>query len=262
MRMNEDIENGSALDLYDDGNVKIPGNLKVDTLTADNVLIKRNRARYIRVGNIHSTNLYDLFGENKKDKTSEFAVADYWSLIKIRVLDHDGNNILVTKTGISVMKIEGDPYTNTINIGTGAKQNPIYSANENKITNIINGNIYSNPGIPSDNLSISNILGYHGGKGIHQLEIDLVDEYDIACIELYNRYTSITDKQFRTSDGDLKNKNENETSISYDGIPGIGIKVSSRMNGTIVELISADKIINRSIHTGLWTDVYFKQYIL
>ena len=77
MRMNEDIENGSALDLYDDGNVKIPGNLKVDTLTADNVLIKRNRARYIRVGNIHSTDLYDLFGGKKEDKKSEFAVADY-----------------------------------------------------------------------------------------------------------------------------------------------------------------------------------------
>ena len=186
------------------------------------------------------------------------------SLIKIRVLDHDGNNILVTKTGIRVNKIEGDPYTNTVKTVTGSysSQNPVYSADKNKITNIINGDIYSNPGKPSDNLSITNILGYHGGTEQHQLEIDLDDEYDIACIELYNRYTSITDKQFRNSDGDVKNKDKYYTTTSYDGIPGIGIKVSSRMNGTIVELISADKIINRSIHTGLWTDVYFKQYIL
>jgi hypothetical protein len=271
MRMNEDIENGSALDLYDDGNVKIPGNLKVDILTADNVLIKRNRAQYIRVGNMQSTDLYNLFGIKKDATTSDFAVNNYWSLIEIRVFDREGINRSSTSndTGVSVKSLKGIPYTRFVKSGIGvyATSKEIYSANENKITNIINGEIYSNPNKPSDNLSITNIKGYHGDTGKHQLEIDLVNEYDISYIELYNRFSNILDTQIMIN-GDVNKKYS--TSLGFDGIAGEGINVSSRMNGTIVELISAippgkteqDRIINRSIHTGLWTDVYFKQYTL
>ena len=265
MRMNEDIEKGTALDLYDDGNVKIPGNLKVDTLTVDNILIKRNKARYIRVGNMQS-DLNKLVGENKV-KTSGLAVDDYWSLIEIKVFDHKGIDITATASGITVKNVEGggEAYTKTITTTKTSKS--IYLPSENKPQNIINNMIYSDPRKPSDNLSTTNILGYHGGKGPQQLEIDLVNEYDISYIELYNRFSVVSDNQI-IKDGKVDTKYS--TSSGYDGIAGVGIHETSRMNGTIVELISSippgktldDRIINRSIHTGLWTKIYVKQYIL
>ena len=271
MRMNEDIEKGTALDLYDDGNVKIPGNLKVDTLTVDKILIKRNKARYIRVGNMQSTDLNKLVGEKNEVNTSELAVNDYWSLIEIKIFDHKGINITTTTTGIGVTGIEGGAYTNTITTGAGIYKSSkdIYLPSENKPQNIINGRIYSDSRKPSDNLSTTNILGYHGGKGPQQLEIDLVNEYDISYIELYNRFSVISDNKIMI-DGEKKSKSDYTSNNNYDGIPGVGIDETSRMNGTIVELISSippgktldDRIINRSIHTGIWTRIYVKQYIL
>jgi len=221
----------SVLELYDNGDVNIPGNLKVSTLVTNNIFQKRNKARYIRVGNMITIGLPDLNGKIEEINNSELAVENNWSLIEIKVINHSGKNVALNK---DVSIINSIAY----------RKNNIFGANlydDNKYSNIINGIIF-NGNIPHDNLSSGNVTGYFGGDGFHQLEIDLNNEDDIYSIELYNRFNG--------------SKSDN------------GIHISARMNGTVVELISGDKnkpetlIINRRIHTGLWTSVYSKEYIL
>ena len=185
------------------------GNITGINLIANNILTKRNKARYIRVGNkmTPSTEIKNLDGSTNTDVSP--SAQDFWHLIEIRVLDKDGINkaekLEVTAVGVST------PYGST------------------KINNITNGLIHASDS--GDNIK----NGYEGGKGLHQLEIDLTSEIEIHTIELFNRV--------------LKN-------------------YGSRMNGTVVELISGDKtkpetlIINRRIHTGLWNYEYYRQYIL
>jgi hypothetical protein len=176
----------SVLELYDNGDVNIPGNLKVHRLVVNNIYKKRNKARYIRVGN----------------KKSELAVPNYWSLKQIKVFDHNDINVA-----------QGNSVIVTTNLGS-----PVVMSTYNNDPN---------------NIVKDNMDGYYGGLGEHELQIDLVDEYDIYRIELYN--INITNYQ------------EN----------------LSRMNGTNVELISYDgQTINRKIHTGLWKSVFSKEYIL
>jgi len=109
----------------------------------------------------------------------------------------------------------------------GGLTDNIHIKNSTSYTNITNGKIFDPPkSIPYTNIN----HGYEGGVGRHLLEIDLTKEYDIDAIELYNRYDS---------------------------------SKTNNMNGTIVELISGDKLtINRRIHTGLWYTTYSKEYIL
>ena len=224
-RMNGDIDKGSVLELYDNGNVNIPGNLEVGDLTTNYCLTKRNRARFIRVGNFQSTDLKELMINNPETKFSIPNIAlDNWQLIEIRVFDHKGVNVSKEKN-VSKIPGSGEPYPLPI---------------KTPIENIVNGIIFKNPKIPSDNIS----EGYIGGVGRHLLQIDLCDEYDISHIELYNRFV-------------YEYGNEN---------------ITTRMNGTIVELISGKKdnpndpykpdIINRRIHTGIWTNIMSKEFLL
>ena len=193
--------------------------------------------------------------------TSELAVKDYWSLIEIKVFDHNDINVALVGSAIN---IAGDPHK-PLHIRTN--QDLISTVNIPK--NIISGTIFNN-NIMHDNLSIGsitgNFTGYFGGTGYHQIEITLKEEVDIYRIELYNRYNydydTVLYKKYEKAYND-----DYSSSIAiantYDGIPGVGIHISARMNGTIVELINSDKsFVNRRIHTGLWTSVMSKEYIL
>ena len=151
---------GPILDLYENGDVNINGNLKVNT-----VLTKRNKARYIRVGNkmTPSTQIKNLDGSTNTD-VSPLAI-DNWHLIEIKVLSgglNVANNATITAIG-------------------GITDNIKYESNTS-YANITNGIIFKET--QSDNIS----HGYMGGVGRHLLEIDLTREYDIDAIELYSRY--------------------------------------------------------------------------
>ena len=198
----------SVLELYDNGDVNIPGNLKVSELYVNNIYQKRNKAKYIRVGNMITTDLSSLNGQTK----SELAVPNYWSLTQIRVYDHKGDNVARSATNVST--IHSKTFT--------------FPGYNNIPSNIVNSELLYN-NVPGT----STMIGYYGGVGYHLLEIELKEEYDIYRIELYNMY-----------------------------IPS-DLEKTSRMNGTMVELINYDhSFVNRRIHTGLWTSVFSKEYTL
>jgi hypothetical protein len=183
-RMNGDIDKGVALDLYDDGKVIIPGDLEVSYLSVKNLISKRNRARYIRVGNIKSTDLVQRSTGQPLDKNKDipdFSLKYNWHLIEIRVFDTTGKNVSHGKT---VTKLSGEKYVDD------AKNK--MTSSENIESNIVNGKIFKNPKSPTDNMVTGSVRGYQGrgrGGGVnskHQLEIDLatdtIKEYDISHI--------------------------------------------------------------------------------
>jgi hypothetical protein len=246
--MSDDMVFGPNAKISKDGNIE-GNNLKLKgNLTVNDILIKKNRARIIRVGNINSTDVIDensfknafrflgnannanaastTSAEKKKDKS--LAAEDFWSLIEIRVFDDTGINRAANGT---VKQITGKPDTSQFKF--------------NKVDFIIDGDIFR---INKDN--DNGVNGYIGGKGKHLLEINLGDEYNISQIQLFNRNDPIDPKE---------------------------PKVSNRMNDTIVELISDlnytnatanDKTVpqvlylNRRINTGLWDGIYYKEFIL
>jgi len=201
------------------GNASIQGNLAVD----GNIFNAKNKAKYIRVGNMYSTDIPELStGIKRTDSVSPLAYPA-WLLVEIKVYDHNGTNVALNRP---VTRLRGNPLID--------REQQITETN-NKIENITNGKIFNNSStIPTDNLypkNNNNIMqGYMGNNSQHQLEIELDIQYDISHIELYNRF-------------------------NFD--------FTVRMNGTVVELINHDKtFINRTIHTGIWTGTYSKEYIL
>jgi hypothetical protein len=106
-----------SLELYDSGDVNIPGNL-----TVNNIITKKNRARFIRVGNMKSYNIfteaeYKRIGEepaSTTDSTSTTApiIEKYWTLIEIRVFDDTGTNIALNK---DVKLKEGEMFNSRYN---------------------------------------------------------------------------------------------------------------------------------------------------
>lgn len=182
---------GAKLDIHKDGNaffagnITIPGRLSAKditipgNLTANDVITNKNKARYIRVGNMKSIDIINRnTGVKSTNSDSPLAVKNYWTLIEIRVLDKNGVNLAELK---DVKQNQGNPTNNTIP------------------TNITNGKIFPDSSKPSKDNYLD---GYHGGTGTHQLEIDLGNEYDIDAIELYNRY--------------IAGKDENKSSPTYD----------------------------------------------
>ncbi len=199
-------------------------NLK-GNLKVNNVLTTKNRARYIRVGNkmTPSTIINNLDGSTNTDV----------SPLAIDNLDGSTNTDVSPLANDNWHLIEIKVLSSGLNVANNATVTPVgeITDNNNKkydtntsYANITNGIIFGNT--QTDNI----IHGYRGGKGRHLLEIDLTKEYDIDAIELYSRYSGNT---------------------------------ANEMNGTIVELISGDKLtINRRIHTGIWHRTYSKEYIL
>jgi hypothetical protein len=149
-RMIGNTNKSAVLDLYENGDVNISGNLKVN-----NVLKTKNRARFIRVGNIQSiTSEFSgnlIISDTTTPQTNNPlpGVEKDWSLIEIKVFDHKGGNIAKDK------KV-------TIKVGSALNNSPP--------TNITN------------NIGV----GYQGTGDRNQLEIDLGDEYDISQIQLFN----------------------------------------------------------------------------
>jgi len=238
------------------GDVSIQGNLTVNG-DINNILTRKNRARFISVGNMKSTDIftetdYKRINEglasafasmNSKSTTlttksttsttksttstatdTSFIESD-WALIEIRVFDDTGTNIalrknVIWKSGTRIIGFDGKSFVyNPTNITNGK----ISIMNEDKTGTTYSGDMYLN--------------GYQGeGKNpLHQLEIDLEGEYNISQIQLFNtRIPSFT----------------------------------KRMNDTIVELITGDinkpetLIVNRRINTGLWDGIYSKEFIL
>lgn len=249
-KINSYIDGTNVLELYDNGDVNIPdiiipgstgstgtpiiSKLKVNTLEFNGNFQKRNKAQYIRVGNIRA-------GTNSNIK-QEFALPNYWHLIEIRVFNQKGENVSENKTGATGPSFSS---VDTVKGVLGIDNKPFYNSNKN---NIINGTIFTDPAKLIDN----HTNGYLGDKGYHLLEIKLKDniEHDIYHIELYNRYLQGVE--------DEKSKPDYETAFT------------SRMNGTIIELWSAippgktmnNRTLNRVINTGIWENIYSKEFLL
>ena len=204
-RMNGDTNKGAVLDLNENGDVNISGNL-----TVNNVLTKKNKAKFIRVGNIQTSDILPDSTVTDQSKTT-IPIVDNWTLIDIKVFNDKGVNVA---------------YGKDVTLVQGSTESP---NSTNKFKNITNGYINDSTSTSNDNIKV----GYQGGKGPQQLEINLVDEYDISQIQLFNRTKPID---------------------------------TTKMNNTIVELITKDNqgksIINRRINTGLWNNIYSKEFIL
>ena len=216
--------------------------LKVNTLEFNGNFQKRNKAQFIRVGNIRAyttttngTTTTDIFKQ-------EFALPNYWHLIEIRVFNQKGENVSENTTGAT------GPNSSSVDIVKGVTGIDNIPRNNSNKNNIINGTIFTDPAKPTNNIAD----GYFGGKGYHLLEIKLKDniEHDISHIELYNWYFP----------GLQANKGEDDYESAY----------ASRMNGTIIELWSAippgktinDRTLNRVIKTGIWENIYSKEFLL
>ena len=248
-KINSYLDGTNVLELYDNGDVNMPGipgspdipgsthndsKLKVNTLEFNGNFQKRNKAQFIRVGNIRA------FGTDNFKQ--EFALPNYWHLIEIRVFNQKGENVSENTTGAtgpnssSVDTVKGVP---------GIENIPFNNSNKN---NIINGTIFTDPAKPTNNIT----NGYFGDKGYHLLDIKLKDniEHDISHIELYNWYRP-----------GLEDDDDN---------PDYQTAYTSRMNGTIIELWSAippgktmnDRTLNRVINTGIWENIYSKEFLL
>jgi len=72
-------------------------------------------------------------------------------------------------------------------------------------------------------------LGFHGDVGINVLQIDLGAEYNISQIEVFNRWHA---------------------------------DIDWRANGTTIELIDSNNIVNKIIYTGIWHRQYSKTFLL
>jgi hypothetical protein len=125
-------------------------NVNGDINTSGAILQKRNKARYIKVG-------------NKDDVLAQ----DYWTLIELRAYDRAGNNVAL-----------GKPVT--IKEGTTYGGTPPGNITNNKIFT----NPKANPNARQDNWN----LGYHGNPGTNLLQIDLGEEIDLSQIVLFNRW--------------------------------------------------------------------------
>ena len=221
----------------------ISGNITSTNLISDNIISKGNitSTNLISQGNITGINLIADNILTKRNKARYIRVGNKMTpSTEIKNLDGSTNTdvsplaidywtlikIIVISRGVNIVQ-DKTPTP----IGPESDNKPYTGFTKESYKNITKGNIFNIPAKPDDNYK----LGYHGNTGRHLLEIDLVNEYDIDAIELYSRYESSS---------------------------------SNRLNGTIIELISGDKnkpetlIINRRIHTGIWTTTYSKEYIL
>ena len=141
--------NGNA---YFTGDINAPKNVNVggQITTGGLVLQKRNKARYIRVGNLDAT-----------------IRKDFWTIIEFRAYDHAGNNVSQGKP-VTILQGSAQPGTNT------------------PPGNITDGRIFNAPTALHDNWN----LGYHGAAGINLLQIDLGSEIDLAELEIFNRWNA------------------------------------------------------------------------
>jgi hypothetical protein len=151
----------------------------------------RNKARYIVVGNY---------------KRPDLAILS-WSLIEIEAYDNTGENVIKNKP---VKILTGDRYDST-HFGPEKTNNGIIFPTPTNMENTVNH-------------------GFHGGKSILQaLEYDLVKDFYIDQIVLYNRYYT---------------------------------ELTTRMNGTTIELFDANRKLLRTIQTGNWYQKFSKEYLL
>jgi hypothetical protein len=168
---------------------------------------RQNKARYIRIGNT------DLSIANKL----------YWTLIEVRAYDQFGNNVALGKT-VNYGNLV--PITEYDNFGT-IKSSPLYNNTTFSFgnpSNITDGKIFTdNPSRVDHGVTGTN-------DGLYEFEIDLVYEYPLYQIQLFNRYI-------------IGGYNE-------------------RLSGTVIKLLSSNRVVNRVINTGLWHNIMSKEYTL
>jgi hypothetical protein len=214
-------------------NINIKGTLSADAGIKSGGFVsgKQNRARYIRVGNT------DL----------SLAVLANWTMVELRAFDLYGNNIALNKkVNIGTLKSLTEYNENGVKRAT-----PVYN-NTNVVANttaagITDGKIYNANGQiletkivdkkPTLGIIDNYTNGIHGNKGIYEVEIDLGQEYSIYQIQLFNR-------------------------MFKDDIDRWKELVSNRMSGTVVKLLDSDYNVNRVINTGVWLNVFSKEYTL
>jgi hypothetical protein len=93
----------------------------------------------------------------------------------------------------------------------------------------LHGNITNGIIFPTNTHSDNWMHGFIGDIGINVLQIDLGAEYNISQIEIFNRWNDLFDW---------------------------------RLDGTTIELIGANKNVNKIIYTGLWHRQYSKTFLL
>ncbi len=137
-------DEGPKLDIHRNGNAFFNGNV----YTGGHVLQKRNKARFIRVGN-----------------TDASIRKDYWTLVEIRAYDHDGNNVVVGKP---VKILQGSAWENRTppnRITDGAIFNAPTALHENW-----DKGYHGNPGV--------NVLEIDLGAEIDLAQIELFNRWN------------------------------------------------------------------------------------
>jgi hypothetical protein len=225
--INNNLEN-SVLELFDTNvnnsvSVNIPGKLRVNKLSVDNIIINRNTAKIIRVGNVIS-NKTD-FENNYMDDVEPSINNNKWHLIEIRVYNNTGSII---------------SYNVSENANVTLIKKPNTASDFGK-SNIVNGLIYKDTTQirrSVDGYKDNITYGYEGTiSGEYLLQIELPDRYTISHIELYNRYTF----------------NNNYSFSSY----------MDNTIVELIDITDNKKLIlNRRIYTGSWIGVCSKTITL
>ncbi len=166
--------------LEENGNLSVQGNISTNGI----VYQKRNKARYIKVGNAIDTKLQE----------------GYWTLIELQAYDHAGNNVALNKT---VTLVSGTAYSNSL------------------VSKITDGNIFSggsNLSSGNNNNSDNSDQGFHGNTGSNVIQIDLGSEIDLAEIVLFNRWNENYDSRMDGTTIELIGADGVRNRIIYTGL--------------------------------------------
>jgi hypothetical protein len=160
------------------GKVIVKSDLCLNNTCINEGSLKKNKARYIRVGNTDGT-----------------LRKDYWTLVELRAYDQNGNNVALGKP---VRILQGNAYS-------------MLDAPPQKI---VDGQVFDSPAALHDNWN----KGYHGNPGLNVLEIDLGEEVDLSQVELFNRWNADIDWRMDGTTIEFIGADGNRNRIIYTGL--------------------------------------------
>jgi hypothetical protein len=282
--------NTPSLELYDSGDVNIPGNL-----TVNNIITKKNRARFIRVGNMKST---DIFTE-----------AELKNNLANTVVITSNNTVVITSNNTDIDAIKPNNNsgattnsTSTITIPLSNLEIAAFKMDEAQTSYdqavakfamtstkyasaLIKAKLSTatNSSLVQDNWTLIEIrvfddtgknIASEGNVTIVKGTKDNISGNNIINNQIFKDPKNPSDNidlGYRGSTGpqqleiDLKGE-YNISQIQLFNRQKLSETI--KMNDTIVELITGNKdkpetlIINRRINTGLWDGIYYKEYML
>jgi hypothetical protein len=284
-----------SLELYDSGDVNIPGNL-----TVNNIITKKNRARFIRVGNMISTDIiteadFKNIGPNliiPSNTTTPTAIINlpnntgagisipiFNSPLEKAKYDFDQANYNAKLAKENLIKANFAAFTasmaNALKAATATVTNSSLAIDNWTLIEI---RVFDDTG---KNIALGkNVIwksgtrykGFDGSflynpTNITNGKISIINEYDTTYLGdmVLNGYQGEGKNPLHQLEIDLEGEyNISQIQLFNTRIPSF----TKRMNDTIVELITGDinkpetLILNRRINTGLWDGIYSKEFIL